>query len=255
MPYEQVKDAVSARVAAAAQDLRIAGARADSRLVRAAVARAQRLRRARRSPIRSRAIYLPYWTFDANADARWTAEAGHVLLRPRQSNQQVRQVRWTPASGQLSHVFDDELVCASVGVDAAQAARESNRFRPRRSCRSTPDISPAGRSSAIRSISSRRRSGRAQQMDAELRQLCGTAGARRHPPQSRRATPRSRDQTFKHILAPVWLMTYIYGAKSYQVVVNGVTGTIAGSRPWSWIKITLLVIIVLLIVVLFNANN
>jgi hypothetical protein len=63
------------------------------------------------------------------------------------------------------------------------------------------------------------------------------------------------DQTFKHVLAPVWLMTYVYGGRTYQVVVNGVTGVIAGSRPWSWIKITLLVIIVLLIVVLFNANN
>ena len=50
------------------------------------------------------------------------------------------------------------------------------------------------------------------------------------------------DQTFKHILAPVWLLTYVYGATSYQVVVNGVTGTIAGSRPWSWIKVTLLVL-------------
>ena len=32
----------------------------------------------------------------------------------------MRQVRWTPASGELSHLFDDELVCASVGVDASR---------------------------------------------------------------------------------------------------------------------------------------
>jgi hypothetical protein len=32
-------------------------------------------------------------------------------------------------------------------------------------------------------------------------------------------------------------------------VVNGVTGTIAGSRPWSWIKITLLVMLALAIAV------
>ena len=59
------------------------------------------------------------------------------------------------------------------------------------------------------------------------------------------------DQTFKHILAPVWLLTYVYGAKSYQVVVNGVTGTIAGSRPWSWIKITLVVLAALILFLLF----
>ena len=50
-------------------------------------------------------------------------------------------------------------------------------------------------------------------------------------------------------------MTYVYGGKSYQVVVNGVTGTIAGSRPWSWIKITLLVLLALVIVLLLNAGN
>lgn len=29
---------------------------------------------------------------------------------------QVRNVRWEPASVRLSHCFDDDLVCASVGV-------------------------------------------------------------------------------------------------------------------------------------------
>ena len=49
-------------------------------------------------------------------------------------------------------------------------------------------------------------------------------------------------------LAPVWLVGYVYGSRSFQVVVNGVTGQIAGTRPWSWIKVTLLVIVILTIV-------
>ena len=36
------------------------------------------------------------------------------------------------------------------------------------------------------------------------------------------------NQTFKHILAPVWIMTYVYSGTSYQVLVNGVTGKTAG---------------------------
>ena len=62
------------------------------------------------------------------------------------------------------------------------------------------------------------------------------------------------DQTFKHILAPIRLMTYVYGARSYQVIVNGVTGTITGSRPYSRIKVTLLVL-ALLIALLFNVYD
>jgi len=46
---------------------------------------------------------------------------------------------------------------------------------------------------------------------------------------------------------PVWLLTYMYGGKSYQVVINGVTGKTAGAHPWSWIKIALLLIVALLV--------
>ena len=57
-------------------------------------------------------------------------------------------------------------------------------------------------------------------------------------------------QTFKHILAPVWLMSYTYGAKSFQVVQNGVTGSIEGEYPKSPWKIALLVLVILIIVII-----
>ena len=49
-------------------------------------------------------------------------------------------------------------------------------------------------------------------------------------------------QTFKHILTPVGLLTYNYGARNFQVVINGFTGAIAGRYPKSWVKITLAVL-------------
>jgi hypothetical protein len=36
------------------------------------------------------------------------------------------------------------------------------------------------------------------------------------------------------------------------VIANGVTGRMAGQRPWSWIKIVLLVLVALFLVYLFN---
>ena len=141
VPYEEVKDAVPSGVAAAAEDLRVAGARSDSRLVRPAVARAESTSARKALTDTVKGIYLPYWTFDAKADARWTAEAGHVLLRPRGRQATCGRCSWTPASGELSHVFDDELVCASVGVDAARL-RSIEPFPDRRRwCRTIPAIS------------------------------------------------------------------------------------------------------------------
>jgi Zn-dependent membrane protease YugP len=60
-------------------------------------------------------------------------------------------------------------------------------------------------------------------------------------------------QTFKHILVPVWVLAYTYGAKSYQIVVNGYTGAIGGKHPLSWIKITLLVLAVLFALIVIMA--
>jgi hypothetical protein len=42
----------------------------------------------------------------------------------------------------------------------------------------------------------------------------------------------------------VWLLTYDYGRRGYQCVMNGATGAIAGRYPKSWIKVTLLALVV-----------
>jgi len=52
-----------------------------------------------------------------------------------------------------------------------------------------------------------------------------------------------RDVTFKHILLPVWLAAYKYRGKTYRFVVNGRTGAVKGERPWSWVKITIAVLL------------
>ncbi|MNU04208.1 hypothetical protein D3C72_2485190 [compost metagenome] len=35
----------------------------------------------------------------------------------------------------------------------------------------------------------------------------------------------------------MWLVSYTYGSRSFQVLANGYTGQIAGERPYSWVKI------------------
>ena len=59
------------------------------------------------------------------------------------------------------------------------------------------------------------------------------------------------DMTFKHVLVPIWLVSYVYGSKSYQVLVNGQTGQIAGDRPYSFWKIFFLVLGIAALVGLF----
>jgi len=87
-------------------------------------------------------------------------------------------------------------------------------------------------------------------MDAKLQALCAQ--------QIQGDTFRNLDvrpdysgQTFKHILAPVWLLSYTYGRSAYQCAMNGVTGAIAGEYPKSPWKIALLVLALVVGVLIF----
>ena len=80
-----------------------------------------------------------------------------------------------------------------------------------------------------------------QIMEGKTRQLC-SAEVPGDTQRNLQVDATFSDQKFKHILVPVWLLTYTYGARVYQVATNGVTGKIAGDRPWSWIKIVLLML-------------
>src|SRR5690242_7366701 len=68
--------------------------------------------------------------------------------------------------------------------------------------------------------------------------------------------PTYSGRTFKHILVPIWLLTYTFGAKVFQVIVNGVTGQIAGQYPKSFWKVFFLVaIIIVVLLILMLASH
>lgn len=207
-------------------------------------------------------IYIPYWTFDARVHCPWRAEAGHSYYVPvaRRNAQgrtvvhQERRVRWTPASGAVDHVFDDEFVPGTHGV-APDLLRRIEPFP-------TQELVPYD--SAFLSghvvehyqvvlLDAARRA--EDQMTGHLRSLC----ARQIPGDTYRSLeifPEFSDRTFKHILVPVWLLSYNYGAKTFQVVVNGSTGRIAGRYPYSVWKIVLLILAILAVVgiVIISSN-
>lgn len=198
-------------------------------------------------------LYIPYWTFDAQVHANWTAESGYYYYvtesyRDAQGNlrtRQVQQIRWEPSAGSLDHFFDDELVPASRGVDA-DLLRRIEPFPTR-------ELVPyqAGFLSGwvveryqIDLVAGAQQARAA--MNAELQRLC----AAQVPGDTQRGLQVQADfsgQTFKHILVPIWLLTYNFGPRTFQVVINGYTGQIAGRYPKSWIKITLAVLAALIV--------
>lgn len=195
-------------------------------------------------------IYLPYWTFDAQSECPWEAEAGYYYYVRDSQGRSERRVRWEHASGHVSHFFDDVLVPASRGVHTKLLA-DLEPFP------TTTELIPydAGYLSGwvveqyqIDLVDSARHS--RDRMTSALQQMC----ASQIPGDTHRNLsihPQFSGQTFKHILLPVWLLTYTYGTRQFQVVVNGYTGKITGEHPISWVKVTIAILLALIIVLIF----
>jgi hypothetical protein len=201
----------------------------------------------------AKGVYLPFWSFDADTHASWTAESG-TYYYTQHKGKRVQHVRWRHVSGELSHVFDDLLVPASAGI-GSEWLHKVEPFPTVEAIPYDPGYLAGWTVERYQIDLVRAASLSRQRMEAHLRDLC----ARQVPGDTHRnlvVRPTFSNQKFKHLLAPIWLLTYNYGAQSYQVVVNGVTGSIAGGRPWSWIKIGLLILLAIIIFMIITwANN
>jgi hypothetical protein len=207
-------------------------------------------------------IYLPYWTFDAHVDAAWSAESGYYYYETetyrdsngRMASRQVRRIRWENSSGRLTHFFDDDAVPGTVGVHTA-LLREVEPFPTIKDLKPYEPAYVRGWTVERYQVDLRQASRISkEQMDTTIRALC----SRDVPGDTQRNLQVDsvyQGRTFKHVLVPVWLATYTYGSKSFQVVVNGYTGKMAGEHPLSWVKITLAVVAAVVVILIIAALN
>jgi hypothetical protein len=66
-----------------------------------------------------------------------------------------------------------------------------------------------------------------------------------------RIRARYRDETYKHILVPVYCAGYNYKGKNYSVSINGQSGKINGEYPISPAKICAIIAIVIAVIIAF----
>ena len=196
-------------------------------------------------------VYVPYWTFDADTRSRYRGQKGvhyyetrtvtvNVNGRSEQRQEQVQKTRWYPASGQVARRFDDVLVIAATSLPQ----RLGEGLEPWDLAALHP-FSPdylAGLQAEGYTIAlaDGHQTGRVK-MDAVIHtDVCHDIGG--DVQRVENIDTDYEDETFKHILLPVWMAAYKYSGKSYRFLVNGQTGEVQGERPWSIWKITFAVI-------------
>ncbi len=243
------------RERAAVQGERAAGPRPHPRVVRQALARALGARE--EGADRHRARRLPAVLDVRRARRRRMDGGGRVTTttRPKRTSRTAarRRARCSTCAGNRprdgSSISSTTIWFARRWASTRSSCAASSRFRRASSSPTTRATSRAGSSSATRSTSSPPHSARATRWTPSCRR-----SARSRFPATPSAISSVRadysGQTFKHILAPVWLLSYNYGARGFQCAMNGVTGAIRGEYPKSPWKVALLVLAIFVVVLI-----
>lgn len=200
-------------------------------------------------------VYVPFWTFDARAHSDWSADAGFyyyvqvptmVMVNGRMQMQMrtERRTRWEPAWGARDDAYDDLVVHASRGLPPELAGKlggyDLSKLVPYR-----PEYLAGWR---------------AEEYAIDLATGWGAAQARIVASQESRCsgdvpgdTQRNlrvrnvlSDVRWKHVLLPLWSLTYRHAGKPYAVLLHGQTGKVVGHAPVSWVKVLFFALGVLL---------
>ncbi len=199
-------------------------------------------------------VYVPFWTFDCDVHSVWTAMAGYTYYvtehytvrvgnRTEHRTRQVPRIRWVPAAGERDDVYDDLLVNASRGIDEG-LARKLGEFDRKGLVAYRPEYLAgwAAEEYAV-TLEEGWERGRAR-VEAEQRTRC----SRDVPGDTQRdlrVRNRIADVRWKHVLLPMWSISFEWKGTTYPVLVHGQTGRVVGRAPISVRKILLLVLVVL----------
>ncbi|MDE5978001.1 MAG: hypothetical protein K2G70_06010 [Turicibacter sp.] len=196
-------------------------------------------------------IYIPYWTYDAMTSSRYRAYGGRYHYEMREINgkkERIQKVHWHPVSGHLHHFFDDVLINASHHYTDTLM----NKVEPFNTDRLIPYRSEylSGYMAEHYSLGVQEGFSMAKhKMEHTLEETARFEILQHYDTVRDIRLQTCYDQmTFKHVLLPIWTANYQYNGKDYRYIINGETGRIHGTYPYSWVKITLLTLLGMILI-------
>lgn len=201
-------------------------------------------------------IYVPFWTFDCVAASQWTAQSGVYYnvpvtrqvriggkLQMRQTTE--RRVRWSPARGERDDVYDDTHVHASKGR-CAELVRELGAFDTEGLVPYRPEYLAGWRAEEYQvDLEDGWAIGREWIHEAQRSRCAADVPGDTH--RDLRVRTELSDVRWKHVLLPIWSLSYDFRGKTYAVLIHGQTGRVVGRAPYSIVKISLALLAVLVV--------
>ena len=198
-------------------------------------------------------VYLPYWTFNAKAKADYTAMGGKhrtVTYKDKDGNTQTKtETDWYHTRGHVDKFFDDVLVKA-VKSDKAFLLESVEPYNTKELASYSPEYI-SGYISECYSVDLDTAHHQAvADMNSQLRNMARQDVLRRYDDvKDIHLRADFSNESYKHIIVPVYTTSYNYKGKNYNVVINGQNGKIKGDYPKSFVKIGIIIAAILAVII------
>ena len=191
-------------------------------------------------------LYLPYWTFDASSAAEWEAEVGYDRTETDSDGDEYTVTDWRWESGSVNHIFKNVKVRGTERLNRKHIFNIQRDFNLDSLVKYDPSYLAGTQAIAYEEALEPAWASARSAMRERMRTRCkNDVGGDRMRNFS--MTLEFDDEAWRYILLPVYVASYHYENKPYQLLVNGQTGLVEGQRPADWRKIGLIVGTILLI--------
>jgi len=187
-------------------------------------------------------MYLPFWTYDADAVSRYSGRGGRYRRVKDKDGKERTVTDWTPVSGSVSSSFDD------IQVNASKQEKVINGILPYGTNQNTKPFSASyfsGYYAEVYKIKADTAFNDAKKiMENRMRNLAAKDITRQgyDTADVNSIDTRYNNVMYRHVLFPLWESAFGYSGKTYIYMVNGETGKVNGQRPYSPAKIAAAVV-------------
>lgn len=189
------------------------------------------------------AVYIPYWVFEAKTKTRWTADSSPPPFGSRGD--------WHPVSGNNRGEYQGVLIAGS----SVLAHGETEAIEPFRlaDARRPDQVDLTHEIFEEFMVPRKLARPRARAAVERLEQAACSSKVPGRRQRNLRVNVQFSSMQGQPMLLPVWILAYRYKNNVNRVLINGQTGKIAGTAPFSYVKLTFVMLAVVALLALIAA--
>lgn len=194
-----------------------------------------------------RAAYIPAYLMDVYVRASWEGKGGFRIPFNNKGKVSEKEV-WEPVTGYYENLYDNQFTLASPKIDKNVFAL-INDFP----LRDLVAYDPGYLESFPAEVTGKDPNDSVKDAEKSIDEAIKTLAKDKIKAEKTKDLKITSDKealTWQHVLLPVWISSFTYRKKTFQYLINGKTGKVAGDKPLSLPRILILIGLITVLMIL-----